>query len=126
MRARILQGMQHPSQNQIQPNPETQLSDQMVHPVQIHCQVPTNNRQHWIASQESHDGQVEAALHEIEVAEEERDVEEHQDVAADHLGEVDLDWRVALVAEAPGGPEEEVVAAILLFDLGLFLGLAKT
>ena len=65
--------------------------------------------QHWISCQDSHDGQVEPALDEVEVAEKERDVEEHHDVTADHFGEIDTDWRAALVTEAPGGAEEEVV-----------------
>ena len=65
--------------------------------------------QHCISCQESDDGQVEPALNEVEVAEEERDVEKHHDVAADHFGEVDADWLAALVAEAPGGAEVEVV-----------------
>ena len=70
-------------------------------------------------SQEADDGEVEAALDEVEVAEEERDVEEHHDVAADHLGEVDLHGRVALVAEAARRPEVQVEAGALLLQLGL-------
>ena len=73
------------------------------------------HRQHWISCQDSHDGQVEAALDEVEVAEKERDVEEHHDVTADHLGEIDADRRAALIAEAPGGAEEEVVPVGLQF-----------
>ena len=65
--------------------------------------------QHWISCQDSHDGQVEPALHKVEVAKKERDVQEHHDVTADHLGEVNADRRAALITEAPCSAEEEVV-----------------
>ena len=78
-----------------------------------------DRRQLSTSSQKTHDGEVEPTLHQIEVSEEERDVEEHQDVPADHLGEVDLDGRVALVAEAPGRPEVDVVSVRLFPELRL-------